>query len=134
MVEELKTAILKHLVTDFASRQLTLSDLSDGYVGVNVVELTQRCCDTVVGASSVDFDVALKDLEDGHLVNTGPMDVSRVPGIIAVFSTREYAFLTEKGYKAAKNTMSKKTPSTRPPMSTFQAVIFINPRLESEAT
>jgi hypothetical protein len=75
--------------------------------------LKQRYCDTV-SASPVDFDLALKELEDSDLVNTGPMFASSSPGILAVFSTREYVYLTEKGYKAAQKTRSKKASSATP--------------------
>src|SRR5271156_6289870 len=111
-VEELSNAILKELLTDFASRNLTLNDLSSYYIGANLPALKERCCGA---ASSVDFDLALKDLEDGDLVSTGPMVPFDNPPnssvvVIALFSRYEYVSLTEKGYKAAQKAVSKRTP------------------------
>ena len=64
-------------------------------------------------ASTVDFDLALKDLEDDHLVRTGPMvpfdnDPNSSVVVIGLFSKYEYAYLTEKGYKAAQKIQDKK--------------------------
>jgi hypothetical protein len=70
-------------------------------------ELRKRSIGADTATTAVDFDLALKELEDEELVKTGPIDV-RVsePGSALVFalpySKRNYAYLTTKGYKAAR--------------------------------
>src|ERR1035438_886016 len=96
-VEELSKAILRDLLADFTDRNLTAKDLSDWYIGVNLGTLQERFCGATA-ASPVDFDLALKDLEDGHLVRTGPMvPYDNHPGssvvVIGLFSKRAYALL-----------------------------------------
>jgi hypothetical protein len=109
-VEALEDAIFGVLLADFVSRHLTVNDLSASYVGVDLAMLTQKCCEAAEDASPVDFDVALNALEDGDFVNTGPLEVTRAPGRVGLFSKREYVYLTEKGYKAASKKASKRTP------------------------
>jgi hypothetical protein len=71
-VEELSKAILTDLLADFSDRALTANDLSNGYVGVTLSAIRQKCC-AEASAPSVDFDLALKELEEGELIQTGPM-------------------------------------------------------------
>lgn len=113
-VEELSNEILRHLKTDFVDRSLVSEALSEGYVGQNLAALKVLFSDR--GESSVDFDLALKELEKAGLVKTGPMvPFDNPPGsrvvVFALFSRREYVFLTEKGYKAAQRTRSSRKPS-----------------------
>ena len=112
-VEELSNEILRHLRADFVARSPTSNDLADGYVGPNLAILKTHFSDN--GASSVDFDLAMKELEEAGLVETGPLvPFDNHPGssvvVIGLFSNREYAFLTEKGYKAAQQPGSSRKP------------------------
>ena len=57
----------------------------------------------------------MKELEEAGLVETGPLvPFDNPPGssvvVIGLFRNREYAFLTEKGYKAAQKTRSSRKP------------------------
>jgi len=104
-VELLSGAILSNLLGDFKSRDLTARDLDDGYVGMTLAAL-RADCSAGAPVASVDFDLALKDLEEAKLVDTGPMvPYNNSPNssvfVIGSFSNREFVYLTEKGYKAA---------------------------------
>jgi hypothetical protein len=99
--------ILGCLLQDFQTRGLSADDLTEGYVGIAVSELKRRSIGTDNTTSAVDFDLALKELEDKELVGTGPMDViGNPPGsaviFVGLYSKREYVYLTEKGYRAAR--------------------------------
>jgi hypothetical protein len=67
--------------------------------------------------AKVDFDLAMKQLEESKFVETGPMvPYENTPGsqlvIVAIFSKREYVYLTEKGYRAAQKPAAKpRSPS-----------------------
>jgi hypothetical protein len=57
--------------------------------------------------TDVDFDLALKELEEKELIGTGPMEVIENPpdsfvNFVGLYSKREYVYLTEKGYKTAR--------------------------------
>jgi hypothetical protein len=83
------------------------------YIGPTVADLKQKLCATNL-ASIVDFDLALKGLENRGLVETGPMvGYDNPPGslvmIIGLCSKREYVYLKENGYKAAQQAAAKKT-------------------------
>ena len=99
--------ILGCLLQDFQARALSADDLRNGYEGVAMSELKKRSIGMDTATTTVDFDLALKELEDKELVETGPIDV-RVsePGSALVFalpySKREYVYLTTDGYKAAR--------------------------------
>jgi hypothetical protein len=117
-VEDLSRAILKDLLADFTDRNLTANDLHNGYTGANFPALKERRCG-VTSASPVDFDLAVKELERSDLVKTGPMVPHDNPRnswvfVFAPFSKYEYAFLTEKGYKAAQKTQAARTPTSAP--------------------
>jgi hypothetical protein len=67
----------------------------------------------------VDFDLAMKALEDGKLVGTGPMapfenEPNSSVFVFAFFSTRQYAYLTEKGYRVAQQARPVARPTPRP--------------------
>jgi len=105
-VEEVSHEILRYLLADFVGRALTAGALRDGYVGVTLAVL-RECLSGGTGASSVDFDLAFKDLEERGLVDTGPLVPHHNPPgssvvVLGSFSSREYACLTEKGYKIAQ--------------------------------
>jgi hypothetical protein len=110
-VDDLAKEILANIVADFRAKNLGSKALNDGYVGVSIVALELKYC--ADGAhSKVDFDLALKQLEESKLVDTGPMvPHQNTPGsqvvVIAIFSKREYVYLTEKGYKAAQKSTAK---------------------------
>jgi hypothetical protein len=105
--------ILKQLLTDFQRRSLGTSDLQQGYEGIQVRELKELAAAN--GIRSVDFDLAFDDLEEHHLVLTGPFDVaggSMGGGILVapmVFSKREYLCLRADGYKEAVQIASSAT-------------------------
>lgn len=99
--------ILGCLLQDFRTRGLGADALELGYDGVAIQELRKRSLGADSTTTSVDFELALKELEEKELVGTGPMDViDNPPGSLVIFvglySKREYVYLTEKGYKAAR--------------------------------
>jgi hypothetical protein len=72
-----------------------------------VGELRKRSLEADHTTTAVDFDLALKELEEKEFVDTGPLEaVVTRPGsdliFTGVYSKREYVYLTEKGYKAAR--------------------------------
>lgn len=118
-MDELSKQILGDLLSDFANRNLSADALTKEYVGVSLSDLNQKYC-IENSVSEVDFDLALKDLEEDGLAKTAPMDLyENPPGslsvVIAFYSKREYLYLTEKGYKAAKKTQSAKQSKTAIP-------------------
>jgi len=98
--EELSAAILFDLLQDFRNRGLNANALSEGYEGLSLAGLHEKYCPA--SATNVDFDLALKELEDAENIRTGPIEVTSEPGLLLSFSKREYGFLTEKGYKTAQ--------------------------------
>ena len=106
-VEGMSREILRHLLADFQKRSLGVEALRQSYQGVTISALRQVCCGKDAD-SAVDFDLAFDDLDKDGLIGTGPMvPYENDPGssvvVIGLFSKREYAYLTEKGYKAARN-------------------------------
>ena len=110
-IDDLSKQILADVVTDFRAKNLGTSALSKGYVGPSVVELEMKYC--ADGQHfKVDFDLALKQLEESKFLDTGPMaPFENKPGsqfvVVGVFSKREFVYLTEKGYKAAQKFTGK---------------------------
>lgn len=105
-LEEAEKQILGALLADFTARELSASVLRKIYEGPMIADLSDAIC---VGdeITSVDFDLALKDLENKKFIKTGPyQSYKNTPGsrtlIFASYSLREYACLTEQGYKAAR--------------------------------
>jgi len=116
-VDDLAKEILTSVVADFRAKNLGATNLSSEYVGVPLLSLESALC-AGGSHSKVDFDLALKQLEEGELVKTGPMvPYENEPGslvfIFTTFSKREFAYLTEKGYKAAQK-LFRKTRSPVP--------------------
>jgi uncharacterized protein (TIGR02391 family) len=121
-LDEIKDDVLRELISDFRSRKLSFENLESGYEGIPLSALK-----SAHEESSVNFELALKELEDAELVDTGPMlahenDRDSPIVLIGVYSAREYTFLTERGYKAAlklgkaKSTKRKKAnPATDAP-------------------
>jgi len=116
-LEEAEKQILGALLVDFNERGLTASVLRTSYEGPKVSDLTSAIC---IGddITTVDFDIALKDLEKKKFIRTGPFKAyENPPGsslmIIGGYSLREYARLTESGYKAAKQSPNRPSRSRR---------------------
>jgi hypothetical protein len=66
----------------------------------------------------VDYDLALKELEERKLVGTGPMAMYDNPRnsavvVLAMFSKREYIYLKEEGYKMARDNPVNVKPATK---------------------
>jgi len=98
--------ILSDLLAAFLEQKLGADALQNGYVGVSLPKLIQRYCDSGT-VLQVDFDLAIKQLEDNKLIGTGPMvPYENTPGssvlILTIYSKREYCYLTEEGYRAAR--------------------------------
>jgi hypothetical protein len=111
-VEDLAKEILADVVSDFRSKNLGTEYLNKEYPGVSLVALEMKYC-AEGSHSKVDFDLALKQLEESELIGTGPLEpYNNPPGssvvVIGLFSKREFVYLTEKGYKAAQ-----KPPASR---------------------
>lgn len=104
-LDEAARFILSLLLSEFRERKLTTSDLRETYKGMPPNELKRRC--TIQGISDVDYDLAMKDLDQDNLVKTGPLEhVKNDPHSSLVFvgifhSKNEYSYLTEDGYRQA---------------------------------
>ena len=110
-LDEAEKQILAKLMADFSERALSSSQLSSGYVGPLISDLATAVC---VGeeVTRVDFDIAFSDLENKKLISTGPYAmVENDPSSCVIFfggySKREYAALTELGYKTARLSPNK---------------------------
>ena len=106
-VEQVSEQILRFLLQDFQARGLGADALGEEYIGVAMNELKQKCFEADNMSTAVDFDLALKGLEDNELIGTGPMEAyDNPPGStvvrIGIYSKREYTYLTAKGYKKAR--------------------------------
>ncbi|UGB04209.1 hypothetical protein LRS40_09290 [Leclercia sp. G3L] len=105
-LDEAAKQILGTLLADFTDRGLTAQDLKSRYEGPQILSVATAVCN-IDDITQVDFDVAFSDLEKQKLINTGPMKpYENPPGnnifIVGMFSAREFVFLTEEGYKAAR--------------------------------
>ena len=103
----LSSEVLAILKEDFIQTGRSSDDLRNGYIGPNLSQLQSHILDSGT-ASRVDYDLALKELEERGLVGTGPMTMYDNPpnsGIVvfAMFSKREYIYLKEEGYKMARD-------------------------------
>jgi len=110
-LDDLARKILADVADDFRVKGLGSKALSDGYIGASIAALGVKYC-ADESYSKVDFDLALKQLEEEKLVDTGPMEpYENTPGsqvvVIAIFSKRDFVYLTEKGYKAAQKSTVK---------------------------
>ncbi|MDH4564412.1 hypothetical protein DM872_02425 [Pseudomonas taiwanensis] len=110
-LDEAEKQILGTLLADFSDRNLNADHLNSGYEGPKVSDLAKAICagDDI---TQVDFDIALSDLEKKNLINTGPYEAYKnEPGdrliIIGGYSKREYAGLTELGYKTARQSTNR---------------------------
>src|SRR5437773_6605779 len=113
-VDDLSKQILADVATDFRARNLGTSALRKGYVGPAIAELELKYC-AEGRYSKVDFDLALKQLEESKFIDTGPMapfenKPDSIFMVMGVFSKRKFVYLTEKGYKAAQRFTAKPRP------------------------
>ena len=104
-LNDLSLEVLALLKAEFIQNNRSTEDLLRGYVGMSMTALQGRFLDDG-SVSRVDYDLAIKALEDQKLVETGPMELYNNPPnssitIFAMFSKREYIFLKEAGYKMA---------------------------------
>lgn len=113
-------AVLKFLLDDFEERKLERKDLQEHYEGPKLPQM-QEAITQAGDVSTVDFDLAIDELEAAKLINTGPYqafdnDPSSSVIIIASYSLREYACLSESGYKTARQAFKNqpKAPTPRP--------------------
>ncbi|WP_147426116.1 hypothetical protein [Teichococcus wenyumeiae] len=118
-LSELSLEILAILKNEFISKKRTTSELLDGYVGVSMEELQDEFLSDG-RISRVDYDLALKSLEDRGLVGTGPMKMyDNEPGssvfILSLFSLREYIYLKEEGYNIVSEDKKKSVKSDPAP-------------------
>jgi hypothetical protein len=102
--DEAAERILSTLLAEFKQKGLGSDELQTTYQGLSPASLRSAC--HADGISDVDFDRAMKELDEGDLVKTGPMAVyNNPPGslvtVVALYSKNEYSYLTEEGYKAA---------------------------------
>ena len=116
-LDSLAKEILADVLADFRDKKLGSEALRDGYIGAPLFNIEEKYCGKE-GTGKVDFDLALKELETNNFVNTGPMEPYKSDPnsgilIIALFSKREYVYLTEKGYRAAQQSKSPVRPTAR---------------------
>ncbi|HBR3956313.1 TPA: hypothetical protein L9T83_000502 [Klebsiella pneumoniae] len=104
-LDEAAKQILGTLLADFTDRGLTAEDLKNRYEGPQIVAVATAVCN-IDDITQVDFDVAFNELENSDLIKTGPMESYNQTSdrwtFIGAFSKREYVYLTEEGYKAAR--------------------------------
>ncbi|MFR0653332.1 hypothetical protein SB719_01845 [Pantoea sp. SIMBA_079] len=98
--------ILGTLLADFTDRSLTISELKHGYEGPKMDALATAVCNAE-DYTKVDFDVAIGELEKAKLLRTGPRVFhENKPGssviFVGTYSKKEYACLTEAGYKISR--------------------------------
>ncbi|CAM7704637.1 hypothetical protein [Citrobacter portucalensis] len=118
-LDEAAKQILATLLGDFNERGLGFKELEEGYEGPTLAALATAVC-VSEDITQVDFEVAFSDLEKARLVDTGPYEnhssVSSSLVFIGGFKQREYAYLTQNGYKE-----SRKAPNR--PQQRVQKVI-----------
>lgn len=105
-LDDVSKQILGTLLADFTDRSLTAKELKSGYEGPKMDALATAVCNAG-DFTTVDFDVAFSDLEKAKMLRTGPRAfIDNKPDSSVVFlgtySKREYACLTEAGYKASR--------------------------------
>jgi len=97
----------RKIIQDLKDRFVEAGHGSDalhiGYEGVPIKQLAERVRNDT-GASQVDFDISLKHLEERNFITTGPLAAhDHQPGsgvfILGLYSKREYACVTEDGYR-----------------------------------
>jgi len=104
-IGDISKQILRDLRDEFISARRPAAALQEQYEGLSLADLRSRYIGEL-GHGEVDFDLALKELEDRDLVDTGPLvGYDNRPGsgvvIIGLYSKREFLYLKEDGYRAA---------------------------------
>ncbi|MGU3468831.1 hypothetical protein ACLBXO_28705 [Methylobacterium sp. C33D] len=117
ILDEVAIAILARLKEEFISSHRSAADLANTYEGPSLTEVENEVISNL-GISKVDYDLALKNLEDNGLVKTGPMQMYDNPPntgfvIVAIISKRQFLHLTEAGYRAS-STIKSAAPRPRP--------------------
>jgi len=112
-------AILMSLLKNFTQRTLDSHALKKGYIGPFISAIEQEILASGL-YTKVDFDLALKQLEERKYVGTGPWkayenDPYSSVVIIGGYSVREYVYLTEHGYRRAKPSPSSRDSSQSKP-------------------
>lgn len=108
-------AILADVLADFRAQNLGPEALDEEYPGPSIKALKATFC-VDRGYSSVDFELALKALENGKFVGTGPdvpYESAPYSGLVmmGLYSKREFLYLTEKGYRESQKAPAEiKTP------------------------
>ncbi|EMT3706936.1 TPA: hypothetical protein ACPT0V_003374 [Escherichia coli] len=111
-LDEAAKQILGTLLADFTDRGLSAQDLKKRYIGPKVEALATAVCN-IDEITKVDFEVAFQDLEKTRLIGTGPremIDPNKFGhGLVFIgsVSKREYAYLTEQGYKEARKSPNR---------------------------
>jgi uncharacterized protein (TIGR02391 family) len=100
-IDSIGGEMLAALLDDFQTRGFGMGELKDGYIGPSLPDMRAQ-----YGENPVNFELAIEELEKKKLIKTGPMaPYENKPGssiaIFAVFSKREFLYLTEGGYKRA---------------------------------
>ncbi len=108
--------VLLDIRDDFTTKGLDAASLTEQYEGLAISALEQKYCNNA-GVARVDFDLALKELEQDDFAKSGPMvPYENPPGSTVVFfgmfSAHEYMYLTEAGYRAAAQMNSEKPKSS----------------------
>jgi len=116
-LDEAEKQILGALFLDFSERTLNAENLSAGYEGPRVSDLA-AAISAGGDITKVDFDIAFSDLEKKKLISTGPYavyenDPTSSVLFIGGYSKREYAGLTELGYKTARQSPNRPSKAQR---------------------
>ena len=109
--------MLAGLKKEFIESNRSSADLQRGYVGPNLANFQSQFLGSD-STSRVDYDLALKELEERKFVGTGPMepfenDPKSSVIVFALFSKREYIYLKEEGYKMTRNKPLTPTPASK---------------------
>ena len=116
-LDEAEKQILGALLADFSERQLEAKQLKAIYIGPNVSDLILAIC-SGDDITKVDFDIAFDDLIKKKLIKSGPWKAyENKPGsgffIAGGYSLKEYACLTELGYKTARQAPNRPAKAQR---------------------
>lgn len=116
-LDEAEKQILGALLVDFSERGLDAKQLKRLYEGPKVSDLISAIC-SGNDITKVDFDIAFDDLSKKKLIKSGPWKAyENTPGsmmlIVGGHSLKEYACLTELGYKTARQSPNRPAKTQR---------------------
>jgi hypothetical protein len=116
-LDEAEKQILGALLADFSERQLDAQQLKKVYEGPKVSSLISAIC-SGDDITKVDFDIAFDDLAKKKFIKTGPWrPYENEPGsrimVVGGYSLKEYACLTELGYKTARQAPNRPAKAQR---------------------